>query len=68
MKRINWKPVHNNSSSADALYDFVHGASAQVSMQLCWDPEVKQIFRQLNKLPAKAARRRARDFWRKHFF
>lgn len=65
--RINWDAIHDNSSSADALYEFVHGASIKRAVEYCWDPEVKKIFGHLQKLPVKTARRRARDFWRKNF-
>jgi NifU-like protein involved in Fe-S cluster formation len=67
MKKIDWSPIHDNSSSADALCEFVHGASIKEAVKYCWDPAVKQIFKQLKKLPVKTARHRARDFWRKHF-
>lgn len=65
--KIDWNPIHDNSSSGDALFEFVHGASIKKALTLCWDPKAKSIFVQLKKMPVKNARRRARAYWKKHF-
>jgi len=67
MKKINWNIFHNNSSSVDALVEFVCGYSIGKAVGLIWDPEARTILRSLKKLPVKNARRRARRWLNKNF-
>ena len=60
MSRINWKVFGENSSSADALYEFIwEGAPLSKLADQMWDPKAKREARKLVRLGVRAARLRA---------
>jgi hypothetical protein len=61
MIKINWTPFFDNTSTREALADFVEGESLKNSFaHIKWPTEVVKQLPAINKLPVKIARARAK--------